>query len=123
MNLLLKLVKNFKTANMKARLASIVGLLIRHATVIENELSQLGIPAVLIELIKNEKNEKVKRRAIAALGEYLFYGATQIDEDPQNVVWDLNANCYQILVKVIKTTNEDEIVRFFAAKTVENITA
>jgi hypothetical protein len=34
-------------------------------------------------LIENllDKNEKVRRKAIAALGEYLFYGATQMDED------------------------------------------
>jgi len=32
-----------------------------------------------------DKNEKVRRKAIAALGEYLFYGATQMDEDSSNV--------------------------------------
>ncbi len=55
-------------------------MLIRHATVIENELSQLGIPNTLIDCSK-DKNEKVRRKAVAALGEYLFYGATQMDED------------------------------------------
>lgn len=39
MNLILKLIKNFKSTSLKARLASIIGQLIRHATVIENELS------------------------------------------------------------------------------------
>lgn len=76
MNLLLKLLKTAKSVNMKMRIGSIVGLLIRHATVIETELSSLGIPGLMIELLKNEKTEKVKRKAIATLGEYLFYGAT-----------------------------------------------
>jgi len=58
--------------------------LIRHATFIENELSQLNLPAILAELLK-EKNDKLKRKAIAALGEYLFYGATQMDEDSSEV--------------------------------------
>ena len=75
---------------MKIRLASIVGLLIRHATVIENELSQLGIPNLMIDLLKSEKSEKLKRKAIATLGEYLFYGATQMDEDPNNTAWEMS---------------------------------
>lgn len=60
----------------KIRLASIVGLMVRHATVIENDLSKLGIDSILCEVVKLENNEKVKRRAMAALGEYLFYAAT-----------------------------------------------
>ena len=66
------------------RICSIFGVLIRHATVIENELSQLGIANLLIDLI--EKHDKLKRRAISALGEYLFYGATQMDEDANSNV-------------------------------------
>ena len=38
----------------------------------------------MAEVLK-DKNEKVKRKAIAALGEYLFYGATQMDEDSTTV--------------------------------------
>ena len=62
-----------------------MGQLIRHATVIENELSQLGIPTILTEVMR-DKSEKVRRKAIAALGEYLFYGATQMDEETTNVI-------------------------------------
>jgi len=40
----------------------------------------LGIANLLIEFLK-DKNEKVRRRAMSALGEYLFYGATQLEED------------------------------------------
>lgn len=65
-------------------MCSIIGQLIRHATVIDNELSQLNVPVILTELIK-EKNDKLKRKAVAALGEYLFYGATQMDEDASEV--------------------------------------
>lgn len=36
--------------------------------------------------ILKEKSEKVRRKAMAALGEYLFYGATQMDEDSNNVI-------------------------------------
>ena len=43
--------------------------------VIENELAESEICAQLVETMK-EKNEKVRRKAIAALGEYMFYAAT-----------------------------------------------
>lgn len=48
----------------------------------------------MIDVLKTEKNDKVRRRCISALGEYLFYGATQIDEDPGNVFWDLSPSSY-----------------------------
>ncbi|KRX08559.1 Protein kinase-like domain [Pseudocohnilembus persalinus] len=123
LKLLLKLLKTSKIIAIKIRLASIIGLLIRHSTVIENEVSQVGIGQTMIEVLKNEKNEKLKRRAIAALGEYLFYAATQIDEDPQNQIWAMDQFSYQILLKIIKNKQEDELVQFYASKTIENITA
>ena len=74
-NLLVKITKNCKQTMIKIRLCSIIGLLIRHATVIEPEVAGVGISNLMIDLIK-DVNEKVKRRAMAALGEYLFYSAT-----------------------------------------------
>ena len=57
-----------------------IGLLIRHSTVIECELAESQICHQLVETMK-EKSEKVRRRAIAALGEYMFYAATQLDDE------------------------------------------
>ena len=42
---------------------------------IEPELASSGLANLLTELIK-DKNERVRRKAIASLGEYLFYAAT-----------------------------------------------
>lgn len=75
MNLLTRMLKNIKSPMIKIRLCSVVGLLIRHSTVIENDYAESDVCNQLIETMK-EKNEKVRRRAIAALGEYLFYAAT-----------------------------------------------
>ena len=75
MNLLVKMLKTIKSPGIKSKLCSVVGLLIRHSTVIENELAESEICQQLVETMK-EKNEKVRRRAIAALGEYMFYAAT-----------------------------------------------
>jgi hypothetical protein len=54
--------------------------LLRHATAIENELNKTGLTTILIETL-NEKNVYARRRAIAALGEFLFYAATQKDDE------------------------------------------
>ncbi len=59
----------------KIWVCSIVGLLIRHATVIDNDVAKSGIRDLLIQTL-NDSNETVRRWAIAALGEYLFYAAT-----------------------------------------------
>ncbi len=58
---------------------------------------------------------------MAALGELLFYGATQVDEKVNE--WDLSMNLIHSLLKVLKNTAEDEIVRIYCCKSIENITA
>jgi serine/threonine-protein kinase ULK4 len=97
MGLLLKLCK-IKNAPLKIKLCIIIGELIRHATVIEHELSQLGLPAVMAETLK-DTNEKVRRKAIAALGEYLFYGATQMDEDENSVIFIILKSYFSLFGK------------------------
>lgn len=73
--LLERMMKTIKTPMIKIRLCSVIGLLIRHSTVIENELAESDICKQLIESMK-DKNEKVRKKAIAALGEFMFYAAT-----------------------------------------------
>lgn len=87
--LLVKLLKSIKSPGVKQRLCSVIGLLVRHSTVIDNELAESEVCSTLVEVM-DEKNEKVRRRAIAALGEYMFYAATQLDEENYDIVWDLS---------------------------------
>lgn len=42
---------------------------------IDNELAESEICSTLVEVM-DQTSEKVRRRAIAALGEYMFYAAT-----------------------------------------------
>ena len=76
MNLLVRMLKTVKTPQVRLRVCSVVGLLIRHSTVIENEVADSEICASLVTILTTDRNDKVKRKAIAALGEYLFYAAT-----------------------------------------------
>lgn len=93
----------------------------RHSTVIGNEVAESGIANILSEVI-SDKTDKVRRKAVASLGEFMFYAATQLDDDQADPVWNLNPTAIKSLVKCLHQ-GEDEIVRFYACKTIENITA
>jgi serine/threonine-protein kinase ULK4 len=95
--------------------------MIRHATLIETELATSGVCNILCELTK-DKNEKVKRKAMAALGEYLFYAATQMDEESYDPEWVINNTIIILLARMLKT-GDDEVLRYYTTKTIENITA
>jgi len=69
-----------------------------------------------------DKSEKVRRKAIAALGEYLFYAATQLDDEQADPVWEIPDEAIQTVIRSLRAT-EDDIVRFYACKTLENIAA
>jgi serine/threonine-protein kinase ULK4 len=51
-------------------------LLIRHSTVIENDVAESEICSQLVDVLMRDKNDKVRRKAVAALGEFMFYAAT-----------------------------------------------
>ena len=100
MGLLLKLMKNVKSPHLKIRLCSIIGQLIRHSTVIGNEVAESGLAMILCEVLK-DKNEKVRRKAVASLGEFLFYAATQLDDEQVEAVWEIPAGAVAMLVKCL----------------------
>ncbi len=123
MSILLKLLKNVKSPHLKMRLCSILGQLVRHSTVIGNDVAESGLCQTLVDTVK-DKNEKVRRKAVASLGELLFYAATQLDDETQDggASWEIPESAIQILIQCLNV-GEDEIVRFYACKTLENITA
>lgn len=121
MGLLIKMLKTIKTPQIRIRLCSVIGLLIRHSTVIENDLAESDICGELIEAMK-DKNDKVRKKAIAALGEYMFYAATQLDDEQADSCWEISDDAIQTIVRSLRDA-EDETVRFYACKTLENITA
>ena len=52
----------------------------------------------------------------------MFYAATQLDDEQADPVWNLAPVAIKSLIKCLQQ-GEDEIVRFYACKTIENITA
>eukprot|EP01063_Lacrimia_lanifica_P003565 TRINITY_DN11905_c0_g2_i1.p1 TRINITY_DN11905_c0_g2~~TRINITY_DN11905_c0_g2_i1.p1 ORF type:complete len:1370 (+),score=549.00 TRINITY_DN11905_c0_g2_i1:155-4264(+) len=122
MSLFVKMVhnKSYPPA-LKARLCLIMGLLIRHATFITAELMKTGIVKHLLSLVTEEqdaKNVKVTRRAVACLGELLFYIGTQQPADRE--AWGVGADTAQTFCSAL--TCDDEVTRHYAVKTIENIT-
>jgi len=63
----MKLLKNYKQSSLRAKMCEILGLLIRHATSIDPDILKFGIVAGFLEALK-DKSEKVRRKAMAALG-------------------------------------------------------
>ncbi|MDP6527274.1 MAG: hypothetical protein QF858_00100 [Candidatus Pacebacteria bacterium] len=76
MNLLLKFLTQVKNIKIRIRVCSIIGQLVRHATVIDNDLAELNISNIFVNVLLKDKNESLRRKAIASFGEFLFYSAT-----------------------------------------------
>lgn len=88
---------------------------------IGNDVAESGLAVVLCDVIK-DKSEKVKKKAVASLGEFLFYAATQLDDESADPIWEIPQQAIMTIIRCLQAV-EDETVRFYACKTVENITA
>ena len=118
MTLFVKMVQNENyPPGVKARLCLVMGLLIRHATFINNDLAKSGIVGHLVNLI-DDKSPKVTRRVVACLGELLFYIATQHQQD--RAAWSVSEDTIRAFCATLSC--EDEITRHYTVKTIENIT-
>lgn len=76
MLVLVKMLRLSKTSALRVQLASLIGLFIRHSTFINDDLANSGILGSLTDGLR-DKQEKVRRFSMAALGELLFYISTQ----------------------------------------------
>jgi serine/threonine-protein kinase ULK4 len=115
------LAKN-KSEALKTRVCCIIAYLIRYATVIENPLDELGLCKVLDSLVK-EKNVELGRKAIATLGEYLFFVTTQAEgEEESSAFWKISDESLSTLLYATEL-NRDDTIKFYAVKAIENITA
>ena len=67
--------------SLKLRLATLLGLLLRHATFVRAGFARGALLLALTDAA-NDRGEKVRRRGVAALGELLFYIAVQQGQTP-----------------------------------------
>ncbi|KAK4854988.1 hypothetical protein QYF36_002978 [Acer negundo] len=132
MLMLVKMLRLSKTPALRVQLASLIGLLIRHSTFIDDDLANSGILGSLTDGLR-DKQEKVRRFSMAALGELLFYISTQNDHARDNNPpespsknsrtapgWQV-PNSLISLVSAVLRKGEDDMTQLYALRTIENI--
>lgn len=83
MLILVKMLRQTKALALRVQVASLIGLLIRHSTFIQDDLANSGILGSLTDGL-GDRQEKVRRFSMAALGELLFYISTQSEHAGDN---------------------------------------
>lgn len=83
MLVVLKMLRQSKALALRVQLSSLIGLLIRHSTFIGDDLANSGILGALTDGLR-DRQEKVRRFSMAALGELLFYISTLSDPSKDN---------------------------------------
>ena len=118
MSMFVKVLASSKSPPFRARLCGIIGLLMRHATHISDEFAKSDAAKILAEAVGDE-SYRVRRRAMAALGELSFYVAHQQRSDaPQ--VWGITQGVIDVIINTLEN-EEDEITKHYACKSVDNI--
>ena len=77
---------------------------------------------MLVNTVNSDDNVKVKRKALAALGEFMFYAFTQLDDDNHDNGWKISDLSIQTLKDNLRF-HDDEIIQLYACKAIENISA
>ena len=139
LSLLLRMIRRFKSSTLRTVIVTLLGLLVRHATIIvpDEAGAKDGIVVTLSDLTQ-EASAPLRRRAVAALGELLFYIATQ-DQDEEAAAaaaaaegeaepsaapsWLVPSIGVAAIVASLSDSESDDIVEHYAAKTVENTLA
>uniref|UniRef100_M4CQI6 non-specific serine/threonine protein kinase n=1 Tax=Brassica campestris TaxID=3711 RepID=M4CQI6_BRACM len=130
MLVLVKVLRLSKTPAFRVQIASLIGLLIRHSTAIEDELANSGILDSLTNGLR-DKHEKVRRFSMAALGELLFYISTQNEhkdskptESPSKETrstsgWQVSSALISLVSSMLRK-GEDDLTQLYALRTIEN---
>ncbi|CUG87382.1 protein kinase, putative [Bodo saltans] len=119
MTLCVRLIGSSKGAGaFRCAVASIMGLLVRHATFIHCDLAKSGIIDVLVAALAEETNTRTIRKLLACVGELLFYVGTQSSEE--RVSWPIpTAQLRSVFLSAL--SHEDDITKHYAVKAIENL--
>ncbi|KAF3779559.1 Serine/threonine-protein kinase RUNKEL [Nymphaea thermarum] len=133
MLVLVKLLRLSKASGLRVHLVSVIGLLIRHSTSIEADLASSGIIRALADSL-GDKQEKVRRYAMAALGELVFYIATQNENCSRDCgglaspakdgrstpSWQVSGPVFALISSILRK-GEDDTTQLYALRTIENV--
>lgn len=134
MLVLVKMVRQSKALALRVQLSSLIGLLIRHSTFIGDDLANSGILGALTDGLR-DRQEKVRRFSMAAMGELLFYISTlndpSKDNNPQespskdgrpSSSWQVPNSLISLISSVLRK-GEDDLTQLYALRTIENISS
>ncbi|KAK6122626.1 hypothetical protein DH2020_043625 [Rehmannia glutinosa] len=134
MLVLIKMLRQSKALALRVQLSSLIGLLIRHSTFIGDDLANSGILGALIDGLR-DRQEKVRRFSMAAMGELLFYISTlndpARDNNPQESPskdsrpssnWQVPNSLISLISSVLRK-GEDDLTQLYALRTIENISS
>ncbi|KAL5712821.1 non-specific serine/threonine protein kinase [Ranunculus cassubicifolius] len=132
MSVLIKLLRLSKVTILRVQLASAIGLLIRHSTSIGDDLASSGLLGALTDGLR-DRQEKVRRFSMAALGELLFYISTQNEqtrdtntlESPSKdnrfaCGWQVPSPVIALVSSILRK-GEDDVAQLYALRTIENV--
>ena len=129
LKLFLRIVQINESAALTTYSLHCVGLLLRHATLISDELAALNVSVnetksqtilnILTDCINisNKYHPQIKRKAIAALGELLFYITAQ--HCAHNTTWVVSGALIKQLVQFC--TSDDDVVKHCTVKCIDNM--
>uniref|UniRef100_A0A7S3G1Y3 Protein kinase domain-containing protein n=1 Tax=Palpitomonas bilix TaxID=652834 RepID=A0A7S3G1Y3_9EUKA len=137
--LLVKIAKSSKSNSLRCRVVTLLGLLVRYAKRITDEvLPRSAVLQVLTEALREGRNTKLKRASAAALGEILFFVSTELfegvgsDDKPLQASvapdgsincssgWSIPGGCLSTITKALRTA-DDEVAQHYLVKLIENI--
>lgn len=118
-DLLVHFLKVFKTRQMRIILCSLIGLILRYTTTTNLQINDSELVNIFLQIAEENADGTLKNRALAAMGEFLFYSATQADEQNQN--WNFTGT-YLARILIVMKMSRDVIAPMYLLKTVENIT-
>ncbi|KAF7119937.1 hypothetical protein RHSIM_Rhsim13G0005700 [Rhododendron simsii] len=118
---------------LRIQLASLIGLSIRHSTFINKDLENSGLLGSLIDGLR-DKQEKVRKFSMAALGQLQFYTSTRnehnedcnLPECPSKDIkflsgWQVCFRSADFIGVGTFTEVEDDCTQLYALRTIENI--
>ena len=129
MSLLVKMLKKHSSVpNILCGINHVLAKLFRHATYISDDLSSDGMLVALVKCVGG-RDRKVRRRAMGALGELLFYVTTEEDggnnrdgsksSGSEESGWIIPGSVVPLLRRCLKS--EDSVLAHYACKTLQNI--
>ena len=117
---------NITDDQIKICICNIIANLIRYSTNLEKNLDEYNLTEILTSFI-SDSNIILSRKAIATLGEYLFFLFVQAEiefyknkrKKIKNKKWKISSELIQTFLFALN--HLDEKVRFYSLKTIENI--